>query len=504
MCKRLAILLAAGALAVLVIPGFALGTGRGTITEFPIPSGGLPNSIVAGPDGNLWFAALGGTIGRITPEGTITEFPTPTPYSNPRGLTVGLDGNIWFAEFAVDKIGRITPAGAITEFPIGRADTEVFDVAAAADGAIWFTEAKYFWVGRLTLDGPNASVTEFNVWPNSQPQGIAAGPDGNLWFSTGRPVVRIKTDGAFTAFGAWDEHAPITAGPDGTLWLGNDGGGGVARIAMDGTLSAFPSVGTSDASGITTGPDGSIWITQFWQQFGDPGQIVRLSRSRSGRVRIAERFVVPTVDSRPLGITAGPDGNIWFTEYDASKIGRLETAKANTAYVLAQGAGFAPQTRRLDAQGDTARWMFLGPTTQQVTDASGMHLFGSGSKSFVSFYKFAFNSAGSYPYRDALHPALTGAIEASLLVSPATGPPSTTFTVTWAATPPRAGFVEDIQIQRPGSSSFADWITGQSGTSAGFVPDAGPGTYAFRARLRKQANGTHSDWSPEAAIAVTP
>jgi hypothetical protein len=38
-------------------------------------------------------------------------------------------------------------------------------------------------------------------------------------------------------------------------------------------------------------------------------------------------------------------------------------------------------------------------------------------------------------------------------------------------------------------------IAGQTGTSASFVPGAGPGTYAFRARLRKQEDGTQSGWS---------
>ena len=37
---------------------------------------------------------------------------------------------------------------------------------------------------------------------------------------------------------------------------------------------------------------------------------------------IAE-FPIPTANSYPYGITAGPDGNIWFSEFNASKIGRI-------------------------------------------------------------------------------------------------------------------------------------------------------------------------------------
>src|SRR6266540_4161813 len=36
-------------------------------------------------------------------------------------------------------------------------------------------------------------------------------------------------------------------------------------------------------------------------------------------------FAVPTLDSAPFQITAGPDGNLWFTELYGGKIGRITT-----------------------------------------------------------------------------------------------------------------------------------------------------------------------------------
>ena len=39
----------------------------------------------------------------------------------------------------------------------------------------------------------------------------------------------------------------------------------------------------------------------------------------SGKIR---EFPVPTATSGPLGITAGPDGNLWFTEALGNKIGQ--------------------------------------------------------------------------------------------------------------------------------------------------------------------------------------
>lgn len=72
----------------------------GTITEFP--TGGNPQGITAGPDGNLWFTE-GNKIGRMTPTGTITEFP-----NGAGAITAGPDGNLWFAETNASQIGRIT------------------------------------------------------------------------------------------------------------------------------------------------------------------------------------------------------------------------------------------------------------------------------------------------------------------------------------------------------------------------------------------------------------
>ena len=56
--------------------------------------------------------------------------------------------------------------------------------------------------------------------------------------------------------------------------------------------------------GITAGPDGALWFTG-------------LSGNRIGRITTAgviTEFTVPTADSVPIGITAGPDGALWFTE----------------------------------------------------------------------------------------------------------------------------------------------------------------------------------------------
>src|SRR5919108_734852 len=69
----------------------------------------------------------------------------------------------------------------ITEYPTPTGFSEPFGIAAGPDGALWFTEFVANKIGRITTDG--ASITEFTVSRRDRsPFGIAAGPDSALWF----------------------------------------------------------------------------------------------------------------------------------------------------------------------------------------------------------------------------------------------------------------------------------------------------------------------------------
>ena len=44
-------------------------------------------------------------------------------------------------------------------------------------------------------------------------------------------------------------------------------------------------------------------------------------------------YPIPTADSGPQGITAGPDGNIWFTESNTNKIGKFVPTPCGNGHV---------------------------------------------------------------------------------------------------------------------------------------------------------------------------
>lgn len=301
--------------------GLAAGARAQVVTEFPVPSGGNPQYITAGPDGNLWFAVTTtNQIGRITTAGVVTEFPTPTPDSGPNDITVGPDGNLWFTEANAHKIGRITTSGTITEFPAPTASSIVFGIAAGPDGNIWFVEETANMVARMTTAGVAAG--EFPIpTSNSGAYRIAPGPDGNLWLTeqSGGKIARITTAGVITEFPtptASSEPQGIVTGPDGNIWFTEGGASKIGRSTKTGTITEFPvPTASSFPEGITVGPDGNLWF-------------VETNGQKVGRITpagVVTEFPIPTTGTSPVGIAAGSDGALWFTEFSKSKIGRITT-----------------------------------------------------------------------------------------------------------------------------------------------------------------------------------
>jgi streptogramin lyase len=123
----------------------------------------------------------------------------------------------------------------------------------------------------------------------------------------------------------------ITTGPDGNLWIaetisattamGSTAIGQIGRITPAGVLTEFPTTPDyrSGAAGIASGADGNLWFTEY-----DAARIGRISRTG-----VFTDFLVSGVLS---AITAGPDGNLWFGQ--SNQIGRITPQGVATAFTL--------------------------------------------------------------------------------------------------------------------------------------------------------------------------
>ena len=101
----------------------------------------------------------------------------------------------------------------------------------------------------------------------------------------------------------------------------------LAASASAQVITEFPiTTAGADPRGITAGPDGNLWFTEFCV-----GKI--------GRITTAGVVTEFPAAGFPQFITVGSDGNLWFPETDVDKIGRMTTAGGFTDFPIATTSG---------------------------------------------------------------------------------------------------------------------------------------------------------------------
>ncbi len=309
------------------------------VTRFPTRYSA--ESLALGVDGSTWFTEPGGLIGHISPDGRLKEFSTgPEPDQPwPKAIALGPDGNMWFTWFTFgagsDGVGRITPQGAITEFTVApppagdvtetATGAESTGIAAGPDGDMWFTLAHQSRVGKVT---PSGAVTVYTagISPLSEAEGITAGPDGNMWFTeaAGRRVGRITPEGTVTEFPVSSPHNgpldDILTGADGNLWFTETIGGSIGRITTAGVVTQFPVGRNSVTRGLASGPEGDLWVADSYQD-----RIVRLNTSgvMTGEFPFGDSAYSETGD---VAVTS--KGDVWFTLPNRRRIGWMRRPAA--------------------------------------------------------------------------------------------------------------------------------------------------------------------------------
>jgi len=308
----------------------------GSVDEFPRPNNGAQD-IVAGSDGNLWYATGDAFLGRVSPsDGSVTLFPIPSAPQAGR-LASGPDGNIWFMTSA--GVSSFSPRRhTVRDIPIPDLGFGT-DLTAGPDGAVWVLASLNIF--RVTVHG---HVTAFPVPVDSlNGSHIAPGGDGNVWFNGGglyglHALDRITRTGVITRFPVNTPGFPygLTEGFDGALWFTANGAGpgenNIGRMTTAGIASIVvqlpdstspPGQAPSDMPiEIARGPGDSVVFTTY---LVEPLNYV----GRVNRRGALTRYDVPTGGAASFGITTGPDGNVWFTENFNALIGRVNLASCH-------------------------------------------------------------------------------------------------------------------------------------------------------------------------------
>jgi streptogramin lyase len=241
----------------------------------------------------------------------------------------------------------------VNDFPVPVQYSGPQGITAGPDGNLWITEYRANQIGRIT---PAGGITEFPIpTANSGPWDIAAGPDGNLWFteSVGGKIGRISTSGVVTELpGTGYSAYSIVAGSDGNLWF-TSRGSTIYQMTPAGSLTGFP-VPTAGAQcgGITAGPDGNLWFAEGNFDTSLPGKIGRITPAGG----ITE-FSLPSDLAGPYSIASGPDGNLWFSGF-ASAIGRITPSGDITAFPFPPPVQYGIASHGITTGPDGNLWYF--------------------------------------------------------------------------------------------------------------------------------------------------
>jgi virginiamycin B lyase len=178
-------------------------------------------------DGPPFETSFGGELVRIAPDGTEMIFPVPEQIE-PRGIALGPEGNLWFAGVrgmssgehhyapGVGYIGRITSAGAFTLFrtPVPHANPE--EIALGPDGDLWFHESGIAQIGTIGVGGKFGR--HYALRPPASASGLVFDQEGDAWMATYGGDLRLTPAGQETVYPRSGEAEAVAVGPEGDIW----------------------------------------------------------------------------------------------------------------------------------------------------------------------------------------------------------------------------------------------------------------------------------------------
>jgi formylglycine-generating enzyme required for sulfatase activity/streptogramin lyase len=211
----------------------------------------------------------------------------------------------------------------VRPFPLPTADAGAQGIAAGPDGGIWFTQRHANKIGRIALAPPH-TLSEYPLpTPESGPYAIAAGPDGKMWF-TELPGDRIgwidaRSPGRISELSiptskSWTRA--ITAGPDGNVWF-------VERASRIGrvVVGPFPEIGDfslprsgTAANDVAAGPDGNLW---YAANDGIVGRVLAIWPESIQEIQLQTKKADSSI------IVTGSDGNLWVAQSGTGTIARI-------------------------------------------------------------------------------------------------------------------------------------------------------------------------------------
>lgn len=249
--------------------------------EFDVPAGARPHDVAPGADGVVWFTAQGsGHLGRLDPATGESRMIPLGGGSRPHGVIVGPGGVPWVTDGGLNAIVRVDPESLeVQRFPLPGGNANLNTAAFDGAGILWFTGQNGIY-GRLNTN--TGRVRVFGAPRGRGPYGIAATPDGTVWFSSLAGSYIARVDG----------------GNDLTVVDVPTSGGGARRVWSDST--------------------GRLWVTEWFAG--------KLARYDPGTQRWAE-WDLPGRAPQPYAVFVDERDLVWVSDFGANALLRFDPAR---------------------------------------------------------------------------------------------------------------------------------------------------------------------------------
>lgn len=205
----------------------------------------------------------------------------------------------------------------IKEFHVPQG-THPHDVAPAANGSVWYTAQGS---GELGLLDPFTNKTfHIALGKGSAPHGVIVGPDGAPWITDGglNGIVRVdpKTKNVtlypLPKTTSYANLNTATFDRNGILWFTGQSGFYGRLDPRTGIMEVFKAPRGVGPYGISTTPDGEIYFASL------AGSYVARINLTTGNATVLDP---PTKDQGARRLWSDSSDRIWFTEWNAGKLG---------------------------------------------------------------------------------------------------------------------------------------------------------------------------------------
>lgn len=204
----------------------------------------------------------------------------------------------------------------VETFPVP-AGTHPHDVAPAADGGVWYTAQN---TGRLGwLDPDSGDVREIPLGAGSSPHGVIVGPDDAAWVTDSRlnailrvdPETEVVTKYPLPSQAAGANLNTAAFDRNGMLWFTGQAGWYGRVDPATGDVEVFAAPRGSGPYGITATPEGDIYFASL------AGSYLGQVDIDSGEVTVLEP---PTADAGVRRAWSDSIGRIWVAEWNAGQV----------------------------------------------------------------------------------------------------------------------------------------------------------------------------------------